>query len=455
MKKNEFNCIATGLLVGVIAFFVAACGSNKNEVDAASPVTEAGGASGATTTATATAGTTSSGGTGATTTKSATGGTVTPKGGSGGASGATTTATAGASGAAAGTSGNAGAQAGASGATSNAGSGGAAGEEKCDKIPPSSKDCAQPLAPGDDRKCTVTVAGSQREYFLYAGKTYNPCKPTALVIDCHGAMEQADVQAGIVTMHYADAAKTLDYPGVGSGWRLEADTEGGGFIVATPQGLDAPFVGPVWTTSNNDPEFFLDIVEATKKIANVAVDKVYMTGISNGSIISYQTACPHTDVFSGIAAHSAGSNCTSIGKPIPVISFDAAPDFAYATTVAASDTMVTLNKCAGPKDPHWLTIDSTTTDTVCRNDPYDQKATLVPCSSVGTMTSLGYGIKPTVCSRWDNCEGGVAVAFCEVAPSTKHGAGNEAVDAHILYGNATSLNTPSVAWRFFKEFWKK
>jgi poly(3-hydroxybutyrate) depolymerase len=330
----------------------------------------------------------------------------------------------------------------------DAGSGGK--PPTCDKIPPASTDCMQPLSPGDARKCAMTVGVNQRSYYLYAPKTYDPCKPTALIIDCHGAMETAEAQAGIDTLHVANTTNgPLNYPGIGSGWRLEADTPQGGFIVVTPQGINN-----VWTSTNNDPQFFLDIVTAVKKIANVAVDKVYMSGISNGSLISYETACAHTDVFSGIAAFSAGQNCTSIGKPIPVISFDASPDFAYMTTVAASDTMVRLDQCKGTVDPKWLTIDSSTTDTVCRNDPFDTHPTLVPCNTITKTSITPSGIEPTVCKRWDMCNAGVAVAFCDVAPSTLHGAANAAVDAHILYGNATSLNMPSVAWRFFKSFWK-
>jgi poly(3-hydroxybutyrate) depolymerase len=263
-------------------------------------------------------------------------------------------------------------------------------------------------------------------------------------------METAEVHAGIDTLHVARTSSgDLEYPGIGSGWRLEADTPDGGFIVVTPQGINN-----VWTSSNDDPQFFLDIVEAAKRIANIDPDKVYMTGISNGSIISYATACAHTDVFSGIAAHSAGQSCGSVGKPIPVISFDAEPDFAYATTVAASDTMVTLNGCDSAEDADWLTIDSTTTDTVCRNDPFDTDPELVPCDSIASTSITTTGIEPTVCKRWSGCDDDVAVVFCDVAPSTLHGAQNAAVDAHILYGNATSLNTPSVAWRFFKSFWK-
>jgi poly(3-hydroxybutyrate) depolymerase len=336
------------------------------------------------------------------------------------------------------------------GVSGDGGDEGDAAVEACDKIPPASQDCAQPLAPGDARKCARTVSLNQRSYYLYAPATYNPCEPTALIIDCHGAMETAEAQAGIDTLHVANTLSgPLEYPGIGSGWRLEADSAEGGFIVVTPQGIDN-----VWTTSNSDPEFFLSIVEATKKIANIDPDKVYMTGISNGSIISFETACNHTDVFSGIAAFSAGQRCQSVAKPIPVIAFDAEPDFAYSTTVSATDTMVSLNQCNGTANSAWLTIDSTTTDPVCRNDPFDTDPMLVPCNSIKKTSITASGIEPTVCKRWDGCSGGVAVVFCDVAPSTLHGPDNASVDAHILYGNASSLNMPSVAWRFFKSFWK-
>jgi poly(3-hydroxybutyrate) depolymerase len=443
---NDSNRLTAAFLIATATCFVAACTSKDGgggDDDSMSVMSGSGGGAAPMAANTGSGGAGASSGAGGTKPSGSTIGT----GGMGGAGGQA----AGGSGGVVAADGGANLPAGDGGMPLDGGAGdGAVAMEMCDQIPPSSEDCAQPLAPGDARKCSITVGSTQRSYYLYAPPTYNPCKPTALIIDCHGAAETAEAQAGIVTLHTADTLSgPLDYPGIGSGWRLEADTAGGGFIVVTPQGIDN-----VWTTSNNDPQFFLDIVTATKKIGNIASDKVYMSGISNGSIISYTTACQHTDVFSGIAAHSAGQNCSSLGKPIPVISFDAEPDFAYSTTVDASDTMVSLDQCKGSVNPTWLTIDSKTTDAVCRNDPFDTHPKLVPCNTIAKTSITTSGIEPTVCKRWDNCSGGVAVAFCDVAPSTLHGADNAAVDAHILYGNATSLNTPSVAWRFFKSFWK-
>jgi poly(3-hydroxybutyrate) depolymerase len=441
-----------GSSLAIIALCAVACGDSRgDENDSLHPVeaSGAGGVGGSVPTGMA------SGGLGGTSVVASggSGGAGTPDTGGGAASGGASATGAGSGGTSQGAdSGTGGPTSGGSQSDAGPADAGAdaAIEPTCDKIPPSSKDCAQPLAPGDDRKCSMTVALEQRSYYLYAPPTYDPCKPTALVIDCHGALETAEAQAGIDKLHIAVTSNgDLEYPGIGSGWRLEADTPEGGFIVVTPQGIDN-----VWTTQNSDPQFFLSIVAETKKIANIDPAKVYMTGISNGSIISFETACQNPTVFSGIAAFSAGRNCSGLSKPIPVISFDAEPDFAYQSTVDASATMVRLNQCKSAVDPNWLTIDSMTTDDVCRNDPFDTDPTLVPCNTITKTSITTAGIEPTVCKRWSDCNGGVAVVFCDVAPSTLHGAANAAVDAHILYGNASSLNMPSVAWRFFKSFWK-
>jgi poly(3-hydroxybutyrate) depolymerase len=431
----------------VVAATLAAClgvGCGSDDSVVVQPEAMAGAAATVASTAGASAVTAAAAGTSAPAIAAGAGGSKAAGGTSAAAAGATSKAGSGAAGAAgtADAAGHTGGAAGKGNAGASAGNAGAAGSdepEKCDKIPPSSKDCDAPLAPGDDRKCTIDT---NRSYYMYAPPTYNPCKASALVVDCHGATETAEQHAGLDPNFMGES-----YPGKGSGWRLEADTAGGGFIVATPQGINN-----LWNTSNNDPKFFLDLIDHIKKVANIDAKKVYMTGISNGSMITYQTVCPNTEVFAGISPHSAGVNCDSIKKPIPVISFDAEPDFAYQGTVDASANMVKLNKCTGAENKTWLTIDSKTTDTVCRNDPYDTNPKLVPCNTIKS-TSLGTGIKPTVCRRTDGCEGGVAVVFCEVAPSTRNGAASAATDAHIIYGNATSLNTPSVAWRFFKSFW--
>ncbi|HET8936684.1 MAG TPA: hypothetical protein VFN67_24745 [Polyangiales bacterium] len=326
--------------------------------------------------------------------------------------------------------------AGAAGAMAAAGSGAAgtpATEEACAVTVPSSTDCSAKLAPGDHRMCKV----GNREYIVHAGKTMNLCKPVGLVIDAHGASETAPEQFGSEEFC---AGGGICWHGIGSGWAAEADSPGGGFIAVFPQGNNN-----MWSAS--DADFMLMIVEEMKKVADIDPKKVYMSGISNGGFLTFQTGCAHADVFRGMAPVAGGTTCSTVKQPIPLISFDGKPDFAYDSHLSANESVVKANNCKGEAKP-WLTIDMNYTEPVCRDAKQNTMAKLVPCNTVTSQM-----IKPTVCKIWDQCDGGVKVAWCDVSPNMEHGESNAALDAHILYENDSLLNMPSVAWRFFKEFW--
>ncbi len=285
--------------------------------------------------------------------------------------------------------------------------------------------CSAPLKPGDDLKC----AEGNRTYYLYAPENFDPSQPTTLVVDAHGAIENATEHAGLDSEF---CAQGMCWPGKGSGWRLEADMPGGGFIVLTPQGNNN-----MWRPA--DESFILAAVAHVKTIANI--DKVYISGISNGAALTYWVGCPNTDIFSGMAPVAGGANCTEIDNPIPVITFDAEPDFAYQGAVNATQKMVELNNCkSGPEV--YLTVDSNYDEPICRDDQNSIDPKLVPCSSITPA------IEPTVCKKWSNCDGGVEVVFCDVSPGTTHPDRPDS-DAHILYQNNSHLNLPSLAWRFF------
>jgi poly(3-hydroxybutyrate) depolymerase len=258
------------------------------------------------------------------------------------------------------------------------------------------------------------------------------------VIDAHGATETAPQQLG---KEQFCAGGDLCWNGLGSGWAAESDTPGGGFLAVFPQGNNN-----MWQAS--DADFMVQIVEQMKKVADLDEEKVYISGISNGGFLTFQTGCPHSDVFRGMSPNSGGSTCDSIKKPISVISFDGMPDFAYDGNLSATTAMAKLNHCKRGPTP-WLTVDDKYEEAVCRTAKQDVKATLVPCTQVTSAK-----IEPTTCKIWDQCDDGVKVVFCDVAPNTEHGESNAATDAHIIYENNTILNTPSLAWRFFKSFWK-
>jgi hypothetical protein len=125
-----------------------------------------------------------------------------------------------------------------------------------------------------------------------------------------------------------------------------------------------------------------------------------------------------------------------------------------ASTVSASDTMVMLDQCTGAEDPTWLTIESTTTDAVCRNDPFDTNPGLVPCNTI-TKTSITtsrierHGLQAVgQMQRWGR---GGLLRRSRRAHST--------VPRTPPWTHTSSMGTlvvehASVAWRFFKNFWK-
>jgi poly(3-hydroxybutyrate) depolymerase len=306
----------------------------------------------------------------------------------------------------------------------------------CTKVITPSMDCSAPLAPGDYKTCTL----GSRQYLLYAPKNLNVCEPTALVIDAHGATQSSPSQLFGMP---AFCTGTTCWNGPGSGWRLEAEAPGGGFVLVTPVSATS---ANTWDTTS-DPAFMVQIVGAIKQIAMIDPTKVYMTGISNGAQLSYATGCMNPDVFSGISPNSGGTlggtECNMISKPLADIQFDDTPDFAFSDSQSSVTNLAKVDNCkSGPTA--WKTFDSTTTDPVCLKNPDDNATTLVPCNSIMPA------VQPTTCQLWDQCDGGVRVVFCTVAAGTLHGAANAAIDGHIIYENSTNLNTPSVAWRFFK-----
>jgi poly(3-hydroxybutyrate) depolymerase len=306
----------------------------------------------------------------------------------------------------------------------------------CTKVITSSMDCSAPVAPGDYKTCTL----GSRQYLLYAPKNLNVCEPTALVIDAHGATQSSPSQ---LFGKPAFCTGTTCWNGPGSGWRLEAEALGGGFVLITPVSATS---ANTWDTTS-DPAFMAQIVTAIEQVAMIDPKRVYMTGISNGAELSYATGCAHPDIFSGISPNSGGTlggtECNSLSKPLSDIQFDDTPDFAFSDSQSSVTNLAKVDNCkSGPTA--WKTFDSTTTDPVCLANPDDNATTLVPCNSITPA------VKPTTCQIWDQCDGGVRVVFCTVAAGTLHGAANAAIDGHIIYENSTNLNTPSVAWRFFK-----
>jgi hypothetical protein len=303
--------------------------------------------------------------------------------------------------------------------------------------PDSVDKCTAPLRPGEDRLCEFSYNGQMRKYYIYAPKSYTACKPAALILDCHGASESAEVHIG-VDRFSADAPL-----GYGSSWRRAV--QGDNAIVVTPEGI-----GLRWNRTS-DPAFLNEVADKVEAIAMVDPEKRYITGISMGGMITVATGCADTNRWRGMSPVAMLSNpCPSIDRPIPHVAFHATTDAltSYADDERLAGQMATHNGC----DTTPTTVNyggpMSSPDPVCFAMPYGVGSPdaedpfnipLSPCPADRPVTS---------CKVWSNCDEGVEVQFCTVPGM------NQELGGHLLYRNDTSLALGPFAWQFFKKFWK-
>ena len=291
-------------------------------------------------------------------------------------------------------------------------------------------DCDAPLVPGADRSCTLTIAGKKRSYLVYAPKSYDPCKPAALVVDAHGATETAVEHSGKEAFE--------DWPGgFGSGFRLVADREG--FVVVQPQGI-----GNVWAAS--DTAFMLEIPKAIGANTNLDPARVYLSGISNGGQLTYLTGCDDPGVYTAFAPVSGFGRSSCSGKRrAPLIHFHSPDDavIPLANGKSAFDAWVTGHNCKeGPKPSVRFGGPSSDARALCFTSTGGQSPTyaLDKCSPSAPVTK---------CEKWTGCDGDTTAIFCTVPPDTVNRY--ETTGGHILYFNATNLSLAAVAWEFFEQ----
>ena len=98
--------------------------------------------------------------------------------------------------------------------------------------------------------------------------------------------------------------------------------EGKGFLVAHPQGLHRTWnteggcCGRAAAQNVDDVAFLVEVVEDVSRRAAVDADRVFVTGMSNGAMMSYRLACS-TDLFAAIGP-VAGTMLGDCAEPSPV-----------------------------------------------------------------------------------------------------------------------------------------
>ncbi|HUI83721.1 MAG TPA: PHB depolymerase family esterase [Candidatus Binatia bacterium] len=263
------------------------------------------------------------------------------------------------------------------------------------------------LAAGGDQAGTIHVGGRTRSYIIHLPANHGS-SPMPLIIVLHGATQGA---ANVERM---------------SGMSGLADRNG--FIALYPEGNGRL---PTWNAGNccgyaqnnhvDDVQFLRVLVSKLEKEYRIDTQRIYVTGISNGAMMSYRVACEMADVVAAVAPVEGAQNLPcKPSAPVSVIVFH-----------GTADRLVPINGGSTPYQIGPRRTDSAVADTVafwvkqdgCTPTPHHKESNEVRIDT------------------YSGCKDGSAVAVY-VIPGGHH----------LWPGTAISgvkLSATEVMWKFF------
>jgi len=167
---------------------------------------------------------------------------------------------------------------------------------------------------------SLISGGVEREYLLYVPASYEPGRPTPLVISMHGAggwpVQQSDI----------------------SGWNAVADEHG--FIVAYPSGRGGG-ASRAWSfTGARDARFVSDLIDDLEREYDIDHARIYANGLSAGGGMSFLLSCRLWERIAAIGsvagAYVASWDECAEPRPLPVIAFHGTADAATPYAGGAS-----------------------------------------------------------------------------------------------------------------------
>jgi len=170
------------------------------------------------------------------------------------------------------------------------------------------------IAATGDQTGTITVDGRTRSYILHVPANRKGAQALPLVIVLHGAT-QGDANAERMS-----SMSTL------------ADKEN--FIAVYPQGTGRL---PTWNSGNccgyalqnkvDDIGFLRALIAKLEKEYRIDPKRIYVTGISNGAMMSYRAACEMSDVVAAVAPVEGAQNVScQPSAPVSLIVFHGTAD---------------------------------------------------------------------------------------------------------------------------------
>jgi polyhydroxybutyrate depolymerase len=160
----------------------------------------------------------------------------------------------------------------------------------------------------------LVSSGVEREYLLYVPKSYDPARPTPLVISLHGG-----------AMWPAAQMET-------SRWNEVAGAHG--FIVVYPAGSGSGRMR-VWQTGSDpggraEVQFISDLIDALQARYTIDPRRVYADGLSNGGGMAFVLSCTLSDRIAAVGLVGSAQFlpwewCRG-QRPVPMVNFHGTAD---------------------------------------------------------------------------------------------------------------------------------
>jgi polyhydroxybutyrate depolymerase len=143
---------------------------------------------------------------------------------------------------------------------------------------------------------TIMHDGIVRTFLLHVPPDYSSSQPVPLVVGMHG---------------YTSSAINFE-----AGSRLSEKADSEGFIIAYPNGLAYPWnasnpqawnVGAIyeeWTRGTDDVGFIDEMIKMIQRYYSIDASRIYVTGHSNGSRMTYRLGHELSCTIAAIAPHS-------------------------------------------------------------------------------------------------------------------------------------------------------
>jgi polyhydroxybutyrate depolymerase len=159
----------------------------------------------------------------------------------------------------------------------------------------------------------LTHDGENRTYLLHVPEQYDESEATSLIIALHGG---------------TGSAKNIEQQS-----RLPELSDQEGFILCSPNGLNRTWnsgwcCGKAAENNVDDVGFISKLIDELLSDYNIDPKRVYVTGMSNGAMMSYRLACELSDKIAAIApvAGTMVSETCSPSNGVSIIHFHSYED---------------------------------------------------------------------------------------------------------------------------------